>query len=157
MSDKAPLKRAPQPKPWEVLAEKRGWDAELVGKVWQESLKQGVNPMLMVAVVGWESGFKQDAMHKNLDGSTDYGLMQLNSRYHPQLKGSVDEHVAYGVTFLKDLIKRHGVEKGLGAYNAGAGMTEKAIKNRKLYTGRVLPLMKTLYKDIMGPIKEVSS
>jgi hypothetical protein len=83
--------------------------------------------------------------------------MQLNNRYHPQFKGSVDDHIAYGVNFLKGLIKTHGLEKGLGAYNAGAGGTEKATMKRKIYTGKVLPLMRSLYGDIMGKFEEVKT
>jgi len=154
---KPPRKAEPTLKPWEVLAEKHSWDPELVGKVWKEALKQGLNPMLVTALVGHESGFKTEIVHKNKDGTGDYGLFQLNSRYHPQFKGSVDEHITYGVSFLKGLMKTYGFEKGLGAYNAGAGMTERAVNNRKAYTSRVLPLMKTLYTDIFGTIKEAKT
>lgn len=150
-------KPASQTAPWEALAAKHKWDVKLVEKVWKEAQKQGLNPMLVTALVGHESGFKPDIIHRNPDGSIDYGLMQLNSRYHPQFKGAVDDHITYGVTFLKGLIKTHGLEKGLGAYNAGAGSSEKATMKRKIYVSKVLPLMKTLYSDIMGRAEEVKA
>lgn len=36
-----------------------------------------------VAVAKAESGWKYDATHKNANGSTDYGLMQINSVHNP--------------------------------------------------------------------------
>ena len=36
-----------------------------------------------LAVSHAESGWNETATHKNSDGSTDYGLFQLNGKYHP--------------------------------------------------------------------------
>jgi len=157
MSGESLRKPSKKPEAWEVLADKYKWDRELVSKVWKEAVKQGLNPMLVTALVGHESGFKPDIIHKNKDGSRDYGLFQLNSRYHPQFQGDVDGHVAYGVNFLREKINQYGVETGLGVYNAGASKTDKAAANRKAYVNRVLPLMKTLYKDIYGTFEEVKT
>ncbi len=40
---------------------------------------QSVNPQILRAMAWFESRNRADAMHKNNNGSTDYGLMQINS------------------------------------------------------------------------------
>ena len=40
---------------------------------------QKVNPLILRAIAWQESHNHPDALHKNANGSTDYGLMQINS------------------------------------------------------------------------------
>ncbi|HEX8826534.1 MAG TPA: lytic transglycosylase domain-containing protein, partial [Xanthobacteraceae bacterium] len=40
---------------------------------------QKVNPLILRAIAWNESHNKPDAINKNANGSTDYGLMQINS------------------------------------------------------------------------------
>lgn len=40
---------------------------------------QGVNPVILRAIAWQESRYRPNAMRKNDNGSTDYGLMQINS------------------------------------------------------------------------------
>ena len=40
---------------------------------------QKVNPLILRAIAWQESHNRPDALHKNANGSTDYGLMQINS------------------------------------------------------------------------------
>jgi len=47
---------------------------------------QKVNPLILRAIAWQESRNRPDALHKNTNGSTDYGLMQINSVHLPTLK-----------------------------------------------------------------------
>lgn len=52
---------------------------------------QKVNPLILRAIAWQESRNRPDAMHKNANGSTDYGLMQINSIHLTKL-------AAYGIS-----------------------------------------------------------
>ena len=54
---------------------------------WEEAgLRYGVHPHLLYAIARTESQLNPEAVHQNSDGSTDLGLMQINSRWLPQLR-----------------------------------------------------------------------
>jgi soluble lytic murein transglycosylase-like protein len=46
---------------------------------------QKVNPLILRAIAWQESHNRPDAQHKNANGSTDYGVMQINSIHLPTL------------------------------------------------------------------------
>jgi len=46
---------------------------------------QKVNPLILRAIAWQESHNRPDARHKNANGSTDYGVMQINSIHLPTL------------------------------------------------------------------------
>lgn len=46
---------------------------------------QKVNPLILRAIAWQESHNRPDALHKNTNGSIDYGLMQINSVHLPTL------------------------------------------------------------------------
>ena len=46
---------------------------------------QKVNPLILRAIAWQESHNRPDALHKNANGSTDFGLMQINSIHLPTL------------------------------------------------------------------------
>ncbi|MGF7129324.1 soluble lytic murein transglycosylase-like protein [Paraburkholderia sp. EB58] len=46
---------------------------------------QKVNPLILRAIAWQESHNRPDALHKNANGSTDYGVMQINSIHLPTL------------------------------------------------------------------------
>lgn len=46
---------------------------------------QGVNPLILRAIAWQESHDKPGALHRNNNGSIDYGLMQINSIHLPTL------------------------------------------------------------------------
>jgi soluble lytic murein transglycosylase-like protein len=46
---------------------------------------QKVNPLILRAIAWQESHNRPDAQHKNANGSTDYGVMQINSIHLPVL------------------------------------------------------------------------
>jgi soluble lytic murein transglycosylase-like protein len=101
---------------------------------------------LMLAVAETESGFNPSIVRKpyaagNLDGSTDYGLMQINSWWLPTLArhGIRQDHLFdacvnadVGAWILAQNIKKMGYSwLAVGAYNAVS--TEK----RWIYAARV--------------------
>ena len=46
---------------------------------------QKVNPLILRAIAWQESHNRPDALHRNANGSTDYGVMQINSVHLPLL------------------------------------------------------------------------
>ena len=46
---------------------------------------QKVNPLILRAIAWQESRNRPDAMHRNANGSIDYGVMQINSIHLPAL------------------------------------------------------------------------
>ena len=100
------------------------------------SKEHGIDPLLIVAIIGIESGFKSDA--KSAGGG--HGLMQIIPRYHLNkipdglgVKGLMDPavNVKVGTIILDDAISRAGgAAAGLQSYNGS--------KKKKLFANRVL-------------------
>ena len=100
------------------------------------SKEHGIDPLLIVAIIGIESGFKSDA--KSAGGG--HGLMQIIPRYHLNkipdglgVKGLMDPavNVKVGTIILDDAISRAGSPAaGLQSYNGS--------KKKKLFASRVL-------------------
>ena len=98
--------------------------------------EHGIDPLLIVAIIGIESGFKSDA--KSAGGG--HGLMQIIPRYHLNkipdglgVKGLMDPavNVKVGTIILDDAISRAGNPVGgLQSYNGS--------KKKKLFANRVL-------------------
>ena len=98
--------------------------------------EHGIDPLLIVAIIGIESGFKSDA--KSAGGG--HGLMQIIPRYHLNkipdglgVKGLMDPavNVKVGTIILDDAINRAGNPVGgLQSYNGS--------KKKKLFANRVL-------------------
>ncbi|MGV7960136.1 lytic transglycosylase domain-containing protein [Photorhabdus tasmaniensis] len=112
-----------------------------------------IDPQLLRAMAKGESGLNPRAMHINKDKagkpkSTDYGLMQINSRHIPRLKaqgvilGKDDLlmkpclNVQIGAWILAKHFQTCGVNWNcLGSYNAGFGMERHEI--REHYADRI--------------------
>ena len=104
--------------------------AQVVGQ------ERRIDPLLIVAIIGIESGFKSDA--KSAGGG--HGLMQIIPRYHLNkipdglgVKGLMDPavNVKVGTIILDDAISRAGNPVGgLQSYNGS--------KKKKLFANRVL-------------------
>ena len=98
--------------------------------------EHGIDPLLIVAIIGIESGFKSDA--KSAGGG--HGLMQIIPRYHLNkipdglgVKGLMDPavNVKVGAIILDDAISRAGSPAaGLQSYNGS--------KKKKQFASRVL-------------------
>lgn len=85
-----------------------------------------VPPALILAVIDHESGGQWLAQHHNSDGTTDAGLMQVNSANWPAYGLAADPYVPAaniraGVAILGGDLARHpsNVPAALEAYNAG--------------------------------------
>lgn len=85
-----------------------------------------VPPGLLWAIAKVESNFNPAAVGYNRDGSYDYGVMQINSRWAgrlgPQLWNSLNDpctNVKVGAWILADCLGRYGyTREGIGCYNA---------------------------------------
>jgi soluble lytic murein transglycosylase-like protein len=94
----------------------------------QAGARHGVAPVLLQAIALQESGMRANALNRNRDGSTDIGLMQINSRWLPALarQGITTEQlwnpcvsVHVGAWILADNFRRLGQNwDAVGAYNA---------------------------------------
>lgn len=109
-----------------------------------EATKQGVPVELALAVAQQESGFNNKAVSKpNKNGSRDYGLFQLNDKYH-KLKNVYDpiENTRYAIGMLKKgLAKNNGdVAKTLSDYNAGVNAKGDARKAGDAYAQKVMAI-----------------
>lgn len=105
-------------------------------------LRYGVSPLLLRAVALQESGMNPHASHRNTNGSTDIGLMQINASWLPVLArhgiqpGDLWEpctNVMVGAWILGTNFQAMGRNiSALGAYNA------KDPKKREAYARQVL-------------------
>lgn len=101
--------------------------------------KFGIEGRLLAAIATVESGMNPAAKGKNRNGTTDYGLMQINSSHLPRLKvlGISKEElqkdacvsVLVGASLLSDMIKVYGYSwEAVGAYNAGTGKDRHSLR-----------------------------
>jgi len=108
---------------------------------------QGVNPMLVLALIEVESRFRPTARSRK--GAM--GLMQLMPstarEYNVRNPFEPKANIEAGIKHLKTLIDRFGssIELGLAAYNAGPGAVEKfngvpPYRETRNYVSRILSL-----------------
>jgi soluble lytic murein transglycosylase-like protein len=115
---------------------------------------------LLRAIAKVESGGRQSAVRLpgvagNVDRSTDYGLMQINSSWLPTLsKFGINKqvlledacmNVKVGAWILADNVDRHGYGwEAVGAYNAGCkGLSKKRCAQlRNTYSNKVYSALK---------------
>jgi len=99
----------------------------------------GVSPMLLYAIAKTESNFNPKAINKNLNGSYDYGVMQINSVHYKTLGRDLwlslsdpCTNVKVGAWILAQCIKRYGQTwEAVGCYNAVSS------EKRRKYAWRV--------------------
>lgn len=109
--------------------------------------RYGIAPALLMAIATTESSLDPYARHINTDGSSDFGLMQINSRWLSALKEyaitpadlwdpCLNIHV--GAWVLAGNIQRYGYGwSAVGAYNAGTRTGPESERRRKAYAARV--------------------
>lgn len=91
------------------------------------ALAQGVPPQIALAVASHESGFNPNATNNNTNGTTDYGVMQLNSTTVQTLGLSnpldPQANIDAGVGLLAGYLRQYGGDeaKALQAYASGPG------------------------------------
>ena len=100
-----------------------------------------VNKTLLVAIAKTESEFNPIAINRsNADGSTDVGLMQINSWWFPTLQKfgiKSDQlfepcsNIYVGAWILSQNIQQHGNKwKAVGAYNARSPIKQITYVNK---------------------------
>jgi soluble lytic murein transglycosylase-like protein len=121
----------------------------------QAGARYGIEPELLQAIAITESNLKADAIHVNKDGSTDYGIMQINSRHLSALrkfrisqKALINhpcQNVMAGAWILAGNIRQFGYGwEAVGAYNAGTAKNVKRQALRQKYIQKVVPQYKKL-------------
>lgn len=109
--------------------------------------RYGIASELLRAIAAHESRFDPAAEGRNIDGSRDIGVMQINTWWLPRLaEYGIDEshlrepctNVHVGAWILAGNIARYGYTwDAVGAYNAGTAETEEAKKRRENYAHKV--------------------
>lgn len=109
--------------------------------------RYGIDPTLLRAIAKVESSENPRAINYN-KGSTDYGLMQINSSWLPKLKtfGISQEDlwnpcvsVNVGAWILAHNVQTHGrTWKAIGAYNA------RSHRKQLIYANKVHRMLKTM-------------
>lgn len=112
---------------------------------------------LLYAIAQQESAMKPGAIGYNRDGSTDLGLMQINSFHMKRLKkmGISEKQllqdpcisVIVGASILSDMMKIYGYSwEAVGAYNAGTSPKRSDI--RKRYAKKNLGELQKIKRDV---------
>lgn len=82
--------------------------------------RAGVDPVLAVALVEVESQYTVNAYRVETNGTTSYGLFQINDGWHPQHRDDLVAHCDYGARYLAECIAREqDWETALCWYNSG--------------------------------------
>lgn len=108
--------------------------------IYNEAVKQGIDPNLALAVAYNESRFNPNSKNiskgdpsKGTGDEASYGLFQINTLAHPDYKGGLDpqKNIEYGIRLLKGHLKATGgdVKKALERYN-GSGLAARNYSNR---------------------------
>lgn len=92
----------------------------------EAALAQGVPAGLLWAIAKVESAFDPLAVQHNTNGSVDFGVMQINSRWIGHWPEVTEEalrdpciNVQIGARVLADCLNRYGYTwEGIGCYNA---------------------------------------
>lgn len=123
-------------------------EEELQDHIFAECEKRGIDPAIIIAMIGRESRYRADIKG---DHGRSYGLMQIQPKWHqkranelgaPDLMDPFD-NVTVGIDLLGDLLESSGsIEWALMAYNGGA-----AYANRKTSRGEVSDYAKAILNN----------
>lgn len=88
--------------------------------------KYGIAPEILRSIAEVESGLNPEKVNYNLNGSYDYGLMQINSRWYHiigeetwKMLGDPCMNIMVSAWVLSDCMRRHGYTwEAVGCYNA---------------------------------------
>ncbi|TWJ32543.1 transglycosylase-like protein with SLT domain [Geobacter argillaceus] len=86
----------------------------------------GINPLILRAIAKVESNFNPGALHRNTNGTYDFGLMQINSSWAPilgrerwNLLGDACYNTMTGSWILATCMSKYGYTwKAIGCYNS---------------------------------------
>lgn len=122
----------------------------------QAAARYRLSPVLLLAIAQQESGLNPRAINRNTNGSTDMGLMQINTMWLPTLqRHGIQAHdlwepctnVMVGAWILRNNFQRWGETlTGLGAYNASSQ------DKRMQYAVRVLKRVQQLHPTPMPKV-----
>ena len=104
-------------------------------KILQYANKYGIDPNYVKATIAVESGFNPNAK----SATNDYGLMQLNARYHGKVL-NVDENLDKGCKYLAQCLKEFNgdMNKASMGYNMGIGGDKKLGASSSAYSRKVV-------------------
>ena len=116
------------------------WNTEYKEYVFEKSLSNGIDPYVVFGIIYNESRYQEDVTNLNTNGTTDYGLMQINEVNFDYL------HNTIGIESMNDLLDPYkniecGIELlryhtdlandtklGLIGYQSGAGTMARLIQ-----------------------------
>lgn len=112
----------------------------------EAALAQGVPAGLLWAIAKVESAFDPLAVQYNTNGSVDFGVMQINSRwigYWPEVTEEALRdpciNVQIGARVLADCLSRYGYTwEGIGCYNA------VSPDKRAAYARRIIAVIESM-------------
>lgn len=98
----------------------------------------GISPHLLRSIAQQESGMNPLAIGRNVNGTYDYGLMQINSRWAKVLGmenwmklGDPCTNVRTGTWILAQCVRRHGYNwKAVGCYHSNTPGKRERYANR---------------------------
>ena len=116
---------------------------------WQTAAERySIHEDILYAIALTESAMDAHAINHNRNKSVDVGLMQINSRWFPQLvemgiqPGDLWDrctNIHVGAWILAGYIRRFGYNwRAIGAYNAGPGLSQQREKKRNDYAKRII-------------------
>lgn len=108
--------------------------------IYNEAVRQGIDPNLALAVAYNESRFNPNSKNiskgdpsKGTGDEASYGLFQINTLAHPDYKGGLDpqKNIEYGIRLLKGHLQatKGNVREALARYN-GSGPAARNYSNR---------------------------
>ncbi len=110
-------------------------------------LVYNISPQLLEAIARVESDLDPSAFNRNRDGSCDYGLMQINSRWQEGLSGNWRYlsdpcyNLMVGTWILRQCMDRYGYTwDAVACYHSGKGISDlTGLKKQKAlgYVGKV--------------------
>ncbi|MCY9517234.1 transglycosylase SLT domain-containing protein [Paenibacillus apiarius] len=137
---------------------------EVLDMIWKETRAEGINYYTFLALIKAESNFDAKTVYHNDNGTTDYGLVQMNSRNVGRLAKEIrvsnldvfnpDHNIRLGIEELiecreywEDTYQGEKLEKAmLLAYNRGRAGSERWIDNKgtidSSYTKKVMKYKK---------------
>jgi lysozyme-related protein Hpa2 len=131
-----------------------------------------VNPNILLAIAIVESGMREDAVHVNTNGSSDIGVMQINSVHLPELKRYgvkqsdlqfACKNVYTGAWLLRKRLDKYGnTWSAIGAYHSATPVLRDAYAKRVHNTVEWLFSSGNAYPESAesaksGPIKTVAA
>lgn len=124
---------------------------ELQAYTYQQCQEKQVSYELVLAMMYHESNYDPSAVRYYEDGSSDSGIMQINSINSQSLYdlyGITDlqdpyENILAGVSIISGFVHEYGEHDGLMAYNMGVGGYQNAIANGTYTTTYVQNILET--------------